>query len=138
MDEAEDDVLAYLAFPPEHWRQIWSTNPQERLNREVKRRSDVVGIFPNPPALLRLVGAILAEQHDEWQTGRRYLSAESLAKLALRGEEVPRRSWPPVSGGSSTNKKQDFDRFDVHSSTRSDTGRATLRTTPTIYTRAGT
>jgi transposase-like protein len=79
--DAEEDVLAYYGFPLEHRRQIWSTNSLERLNKEVSRRCDVVGIFPNRQALLRLVGAVLEEQNDEWAVGRRYFSSESMAKL---------------------------------------------------------
>jgi putative transposase len=81
--DAADELLAFTAFPPAHWKKIWSTNPLERLNKEVKRRTDVVGVFPNPDALLRLAGAVLVEAHDEWQTSdRRYLAEDSMALLA--------------------------------------------------------
>jgi putative transposase len=82
MDDAESDVLAFMSFPKAHRVQIHSTNPLERLNAEIKRRTDVVGIFPNEPAITRLAGALLLEQNDEWQLQRRYLPLEGLQSLA--------------------------------------------------------
>jgi transposase-like protein len=90
MHAAKADVLAFSAFPAEHWRKIWSTNPLERLNKEIKRRSNVIGIFPNDASVVRLVGAVLLEQHEDWQIGdRRYFSEASMAKLYPERDNDP-------------------------------------------------
>jgi transposase-like protein len=93
MDASRDDVLAYMDVPREHWTQIASTNPLERVNREIKRRTDVVGIFPNDAAIIRLVGAIMLETNDEWTVARRYMSLETLARVT----DIPNVRLPAVA-----------------------------------------
>jgi putative transposase len=97
MDGSEHDVLAYMAFPAQHRVKLHSTNPLERLNKEVKRRSDVVGIFPCEASVTRLIGAVLLEQNDEWRTDRRYMQLEGMAELATPAEPVPAQIPPQAA-----------------------------------------
>src|SRR3954447_4195259 len=98
--DAAEDLLAFTGFPAAHWKKIWSTNPLERLNKEVKRRTDVVGVFPNPQALLRLAGAVLVEAHDEWQaTDRRYLGEATMALLTAPTPVSGRSGHPGTDDG---------------------------------------
>ena len=96
MQEAKEDLLAFTNFPQVHWCQLWSTNPLERVNKEIKRRTDVVGVFPNPEALLRLAGAVLVEQHDEWAAAdRRYFSEQSMALVTTTTTSAVGQVRPP-------------------------------------------
>jgi transposase-like protein len=103
LETARADILAFTAFPKEIWRQIWSNNPTERLNREIRRRTDVVGIFPNREAITRLIGAVLAEQHDEWTEQRRYLGLDALARsrAVLTADPDPKEETPNLIGALS-------------------------------------
>jgi len=99
LDAARADILAFTGFPKELWRQVWSNNPNERLNKEIRRRTDVVGIFPDRAAVIRLVGAVLAEQHDEWTEGRRYLSLDVLTRARLHPLD-PRATSDTTNGAA--------------------------------------
>ncbi len=99
--EAKDDLTAFAVFPAQHWKKIQSTNPLERINREIKRRTDVVQVFPNPAALLRLTTAVLNEMHDEWIAfGRRYLSEDSMDKIY--SDEETRDELPTATPSQGT------------------------------------
>ncbi len=94
LEDAEEDLIAFYSFPPEHWTKLRSTNPLERVNKEIGRRTDVVGIFPNDAAVIRLAGALLSEQNDEWLVQRRYLSIESMALILAEPSEVASPEQP--------------------------------------------
>jgi putative transposase len=97
LEDARPDLLAFTSFPKQIWRQIWSNNPQERLNKEIRRRTDVVGIFPDRNALIRLVGAVLAEQHDEWAESRRYLGLDVLSKSRTTNDTPTEQEDTPAA-----------------------------------------
>ena len=98
LEQAEEDLIAFYTFPREHWTKIRSTNPLERVNKEIGRRTDVVGIFPNDAAVIRLAGALLSEQNDEWLVQRRYLSVESMAlTLAERDQPQAEQEVPSLT-----------------------------------------
>ena len=97
IDDSEHDVLAYLAFPAQHRTKLHSTNPLERLNKEVKRRADVVGIFPNEASITRLIGAVLLEQNDEWLLQCRYMQIEGMAELTPPPHDAELGKLPPIA-----------------------------------------
>ena len=100
LDAARADILAFTVFPKALWKQIWSNNLNERLNREISRQTDVVGIFPNRDSIIRLVGAVLAKQHDEWVESRRYLGLDALAKSQAVGTAMPEEVAIEISAPS--------------------------------------